>query len=76
MNATHDDKYLTYLRKTFGTKTLPLFGIMITLIGFIFVCIVTLMNVQLSQCKNQEKKKLVDWFFSDPLVVPQQQNGI
>lgn len=61
---THDEKYLEFLRKTFGTGSLPLFGVMISIVSFVFVLLIIMVNMQnvrkinVNAASENEKKPL------------------
>ncbi|UBZ25487.1 hypothetical protein CcNV_003 [Crangon crangon nudivirus] len=41
---THDEQYIKYLQKSFGTTTVPFFGGVIVVITFILLIIIIMLN--------------------------------
>lgn len=44
MNSTHDEDYLRFLQKSFGTTSVPFFGVLMVTISLILISIIVLFN--------------------------------
>lgn len=41
---THDEQYIQYLQTMFGTASISFFGVLVSIITLILICIVLLLN--------------------------------
>ncbi|QLI62363.1 KN57_gp007 [Dikerogammarus haemobaphes nudivirus] len=44
MESTHDQDYIKFLQRTFGTTSVPFFGVLMVTISFVLICIIVLFN--------------------------------
>ena len=44
MESTHDEDYLRFLQKSFGTTSVPFFGVLMVTISLILIAIIILFN--------------------------------
>lgn len=55
--SSHDEKYLRYLGKMFGEGAVPMFGVLLTCVSFVFIMVVILLNV--AGCEHPKPQKTV-----------------
>lgn len=66
---THDDKYLKYLHNTFGTTSIPFFGVIMSVICMMIAIIFIMMTTLYTFDEDKLTSKKVDIPKNLPVVV-------
>lgn len=47
METTHDEQYIKFIQKAFGTTSVPFFGALMVTVSLVLICIIVLFNSSL-----------------------------